>query len=173
MPVSVGTLPECASTLLDPLRAVVCLTPRSHEDWADDLVAFTRGDCGGESVGVDPVPMFEAVTGELVRQNLMPVTSEGAEELLKFLAVGSFYEGPDPSLREADEVRDGCVRDVLASVGDSVEFFTNHGHAEDGPDAEFLVSGFHWNSLAVTLYDVCLIGVTSERLLVAWRFEDA
>lgn len=170
---SVGALPECATALFDPRRTALCLAPRTHQDWVDDLLAFTRGEGGGESAGLDPVPMFEAVTGDLVRESLLPVTGEGAQELLKFLAVGSFYEGPDPSLRHPDKVRDGCVRDVLASVGESAEFFTNHGHAEDGADADFLVSGFHWNSLAVTLYDVCLIAVTPQRLLVAWRFEDA
>lgn len=170
---SVGSLPECATALFDPHRTVLCLAPRTHAHWVDDLVAFTRGEGRGESVGVDPAPMFEELTGELVRESLLSVGEEGARELLKLLALGSFYDGLDPSLRDPDAARDNCVREVLEAVGDSAEFFTNHGHAEDGEGADFLVSGFHWNSLAVTLYDVCLIGVTPERLLVAWRFEDA
>ncbi|MEU8651021.1 hypothetical protein [Streptomyces sp. NPDC048737] len=170
---SVGSLPECATALFDPHRTVLCLAPRTRADWVDDLVAFTRGEVRGESTGVDPAPMFEEVAGELVRESLLPVGKEGAQDLLKLLALGSFYEGLDPSLREPDAARDKCVHELLEAVGDSVEFFTNHGHAEDGEDADFLVSGFHWNSLAITLYDVCLIGVTPERILVAWRFEDA
>ncbi|MHB9859671.1 hypothetical protein [Streptomyces sp. YIM S03343] len=138
----------------------------------DDVVAFMRGGAVGRSVGVDPVPLFETVTRESVRESLLPVTGEGARDLLTFLAVGSFYDGPDPSLREPDEVRDGCVREVLASVGDRAVFFTNHGHAGDVQDSDgdpgpgFMASGFHWNSLAVTLYDVCLIG--SPAITCSW-----
>ncbi|MHB9857990.1 hypothetical protein [Streptomyces sp. YIM S03343] len=161
------------AAVFDQSRTVVCLTARTHRDWVDDVTAFMRGEAGGQSTGVDPAPMFEEIIGELVRESLLPVAEKGARDLLKFLAVGSFYEGPHPSLREPDEVRDGCVRELLASVGDSPDFFTNHGHAEDGPDADFLVSSFHWNSLAATLYDVCLVGVAPDRLLVVWRFEDA
>lgn len=170
---SAGALPECATALFDPHWTALRLAPRIHEDWIDDVVAFTRGEGHGESVGVYPASVFEAVTGELVRESLLPVTGEGAQELLKFIAVGSLYEGADPSLRDPDAARDRCIREVLESVGCSAEFFTNHGHAEDGEDADFLVSAFHWNSLAATLYDICLVGVTPQRLLVAWRFEDA
>lgn len=170
---SVGALPECAAVLFDARRTVLCLTGRAHQDWVDDLLAFTRSENSAERIGLDPSVMFDSVTADQARESLLPVSRRGAEDLLKLLAVGSFYSGPDRSLQESDEARDGCVHDVLASVGDDAEFFTNHGHAEDEEAADFLTSSFHWNSLAVTLYDVCLIAVTSELLLIAWRFEDA
>lgn len=68
--------------------------------------------------------------------------------------------------------RDACLRDVLNAVGNDARFFTNHGHAEDGEEADFLASSFHVNALAGTTIDICLIGVSDENVLVLWRFED-
>lgn len=166
-------LPKCATRLFDSRRTFLCLLQRKHEDWIVDLLAFTRGENSGERIGIEPSEMFESVTDDQARASLLPVSRKGAEELLKLLAIGSFDSGPDQSLQEVDEVRDSCVRDVLASAGEDPDFFTNHGHAENGNSAGFLTRSFHWNSLAITLYDVCLIAVTADRLLIAWRFEDA
>lgn len=152
---------------------VLCLKERGHPDWVHDLLAFTNGEGGTGPIGTDPSVMFDSVTADQIRDSLLPINRQGAEDLLKLVAVGSLYSGPDRALQEPDKTRDGCVRDVLDAVGDTAEFFTNHGHAEDGAAADFLASGFHWNSLAVTLYDVCLVAVGSEHLLIAWRFEDA
>ncbi|MFC8919969.1 hypothetical protein ACFT5C_29870 [Streptomyces sp. NPDC057116] len=169
-----GELPECATWLVDERHAFLCLTTRVNEDWTEDvLAAISTGSDGPGRVGIDPVGMFGDITADDLRSSVLPVSRRGAEDLLRLLAVGSFFDGPDMSLREPDETRDTCVRDILASVGEEAEFFTNHGHAEDGDAADFLAAGFHYNSLARVLYDVCLIGVARDRLLLAWRFEDA
>lgn len=68
--------------------------------------------------------------------------------------------------------RDTWLRDMLKAVGDGARFFTNHGNAEDGENADFLTSSFHTNALADATIDVCLIGVSDEKVLVLWRFED-
>ncbi|MBK3577734.1 hypothetical protein JHN63_28830 [Streptomyces sp. MBT65] len=168
-----GSLPKCATRLFDTRWTCLYLLPRKHEDWIVDLLAFTQGKNSGEHIGIEPSGMFDSVTDDQARVSLLPVSRKGAEDLLKLLAVGSFYSGPDPSLQEVDEVRDSCMRDILASAGEDLDFFTNHGHAENGDEADFLTHSFHWNSLATTLYDVCLIAVAADRLLIAWRFEDA
>lgn len=117
--------------------------------------------------------MFEAVTSNGLRQSLLPVSGRGAEDLMKLIAVGSLDSGPDQSLKEPDEERDTCVRNILGAVGKKVEFFTNHGHAEAGEEADFLTTSYYSDSLAATLYDICLIAVSSDFVVVAWRFEDA
>ncbi|GGU34005.1 hypothetical protein [Streptomyces violascens] len=103
----------------------------------------------------------------------MPVARRGAEDLLKLILSGSLFHGLDAQLIASDLVLARSIQEVLDSFGPGVEYFTNHGHAEDGEEAQFLVTGFHFNSLAVTLYDICPISVDSDRILVAWRFEDA
>ncbi|MFJ4920369.1 hypothetical protein [Streptomyces sp. NPDC088725] len=170
---SVARLPECATQLFDERSAFLFLAQRANEDWVHDALSVIQGSKSGDRIGVAPVAMFDAVTSDDLRQSLLSVNRRGAEDLLKLLAVGSFHLGPDASLREANEVRDGCVRGIVRAVGEEVEFFTNHGHAEDGADADFFASSFHFNSLSTVLYDVCLIAVSSQYLLVAWRFEDA
>ncbi|MDV9169507.1 hypothetical protein R6V09_05080 [Streptomyces sp. W16] len=168
-----GSLPKCATRLFDTRWTCLCLLQRKHEDWIVDLLAFTQGKNSGEHIGIEPSEMFDSVTDSQVRESLLPVPRKGAEDLLKLLALGSFDSGPNQSLQEVDEGRDSCVCDVLASAGENIDFFTNHGHAEYGDSADFLTRSFHWNSLATTLYDVCLIAVAADRLLIAWRFEDA
>ncbi|QZZ29055.1 hypothetical protein [Streptomyces sp. ST1015] len=171
---SVSVLPESVTGLFDPRYSLLRLVPRKHEEWADDLVALMRGARSETGFGVDPAVMFDELSGAEVRESLLPVTRESAQDLLKIIAAGSLHDGVDAAaLRHPDEIRDGCIREMLDSMGDSVEFFTNHGCAEEGPDADFLVSGFHWESFAVTLYDIGLVAVSPDRLLVAWRFEDA
>jgi hypothetical protein len=166
-------LPACATGLIDERQTFLCLVQRVHEDWIEDVLETIRGSDGRTRVGLDPTGLFGELTPADLRQNLLPVSRPGAEDLLRLLAVGSFYSGPDPTLREPNEVRDACVRAVIDSVCGDAEFFTNHGHAEDGDAADFFASSFHWNSLAEVLYDVCLIGVSPDWILVAWRFEDA
>ncbi|WP_405992094.1 hypothetical protein [Streptomyces sp. NBC_00986] len=168
-----GILPKCATRLFDTRWTCLCLLQRQHEDWIADLLDFTQGKNNGDRIGVKPSEMFDSVTHDVATASLLPVSRKGADELLKLLAVGSFDSGPNQSLLEADEARDSCVREVLDSVGKGSDLFTNHGHAEYGDTADFLTRSFHWNSLATTLYDVCLIAVTADRLLIAWRFEDA
>ncbi|NUK54481.1 hypothetical protein HRW14_30300 [Streptomyces lunaelactis] len=170
---SVGTLPVCAIRLFDERRTSLLLAQRLHEDWVDDVLSVILDPSGAQHIGIDPATMFETVTAADLRESLLTVSRRGAEDLMKLLAAGSFYSGPDTSLQAPDEVRDSCVRDILRTVGEEAEFFTNHGHAEDETEANFLASAFHFNSLAVTLYDICLIAVSPDYLFVAWRFEDA
>jgi hypothetical protein len=171
--VSLGSLPECAAQLFGGSSHFVQLSRRTAEDWVDDLVHVLRGRKSAQHIGIAPEAMFDDVDPETIRLSLLPVPRHGAEDLVKLLAYGSFYYGPDLSLRQADRARDECVRDILRSVGAEAEFFTNHGHAENGDSADFFQAGFHYNSLAVTLYDVCLVAVSPDHLLVTWRFEDA
>jgi len=116
--------------------------------------------------------MFDALDPQELESSLMPVSRRGAEDLLKLVSFGSLQAGPNPSLEAPDAARDACISEILDSVGESALYFTNHGHAEDGDSADFLASSFHFNSLAVTVYNICIIAVTSDRILSAWRFED-
>ncbi|MFE2939647.1 hypothetical protein ACFXKG_11410 [Streptomyces sp. NPDC059255] len=170
---SIGKLPECARRIFDEHHTLLLLARRVSKDWYEDVLSALHGSNISELLGIDPTTMFEGVTADDLRQSLLPVSRRGAEDLMKLLAVGSFYSGPDASLRKADPARDDCVREIIGTVGEEAEFFTNHGHAEDGEEADFFASSFHFNSLAETLYDVSLIAISSEHLLIAWRFEDA
>ncbi|MEU0398737.1 hypothetical protein ABZ318_00470 [Streptomyces sp. NPDC006197] len=171
---SSGELPECARRLIDERHVFLSLSRRVHEDWAEDVLAEIRGGPKGrDGVGVDPSGLFGDISADDLHGSVLGVSRTGAEELMRLLAVGSFYSGPEASLREPDEMRDTCIRGILDAVGGGAEFFTNHGHAEDGDAADYFAGGFHYNSLASVLYDVCLIGVTRDRLLITWRFEDA
>ncbi len=51
-------------------------------------------------------------------------------------------------------------------MGEGATYFTNHGHAEEGKDADFLATAFHADVVAGPTLDICLIGVTDQRLLV-------
>ncbi|OIK29464.1 hypothetical protein [Streptomyces malaysiense] len=107
-----------------------------------------------------------------MRDSLLEIFPTQALELAGLISVGSLLYGPHPSLRVPNAERDACLREVLGAVGDSARFFTNHGHAEDGAEADFLASSFHANVLAGPTIDICLIGVSDENVLVLWRFED-
>ncbi|MEU0374224.1 hypothetical protein ABZ070_29005 [Streptomyces sp. NPDC006283] len=173
MPVVTENLPECAIRYFDGQNTLLHLARRTNRDWMADVLSVVAGAKGIAHAGVEAATMFGTVTIDDLRRSLLPVSESGARDLLKLLAVGSFYWGPEESLHRPDPVRDKCVRDTLQAVGSGADFFTNHGHAEDGYEADFLQAGFHFNSLATTLYDICLIAVSPDFLLVAWRFEDA
>ncbi|WP_033325293.1 hypothetical protein [Streptomyces yerevanensis] len=166
-------LPECAKQFVDERHVFLYLAQRVHEHWTEDVSAILHDSNGLGRAGADPSGMFSDLTPAALRRSLLPVSRRGAEDLMGLLAVGSFCYGPDPTLRQPNEQRDAAIRAILEAAGDHTEFFTNHGHAEDGDSADFLTRSFHFNSLANVLYDVCLIGVSPERLLIAWRFEDA
>ncbi|MFV0128254.1 hypothetical protein ACLGI4_11125 [Streptomyces sp. HMX112] len=170
---SSGVLPGCATHLLDDRHTFLLVTRRSSEDWVDDAIAVLRSSNEAEYMGLDPATVFEALTADDLRQNLLPVARRGAEDIVKLLLVGSFYSGPDASLLRPDKARDDCVRAILDTAGEAARYFTNHGHAEEGYEANFLTANFHFNSLAATLWDVCLIAASPTTLLIVWRFEDA
>ncbi|MGW1869830.1 hypothetical protein ACWCPS_30260 [Streptomyces mauvecolor] len=163
-------LPPCISTRADSGEHFVQVSRRNAPDWRHDVTDIIRNPQG---VGIDPAAMFEDMSVERLQESLVPVTRRGAEDLLKLIVAGSLFDGPDTRLIESDHMLSRSIQEVLAPFGPGAEYFTNHGHAEEGDDAQFLVSAFHYNSMAVTLYDICLIAVTSDLILVAWRFEDA
>ncbi|MFD7342363.1 hypothetical protein ACFV98_41365 [Streptomyces violascens] len=163
-------LPARISALVDPRACFTQLQRRTGPDWRRDVIRVVRHPQG---IGVDPAPLLREASLDRLRESLAPVARRGAEDLLKLILSGSLFHGLDAQLIESDLVLARSIQEVLDSFGPGVEYFTNHGHAEDGEEAQFLVTGFHFNSLAVTLYDICLIAVDSDRILVAWRFEDA
>ncbi|CAM5578209.1 hypothetical protein SXANM310S_01268 [Streptomyces xanthochromogenes] len=146
------------------------MSSRNDPDWRHEVISIIRNP---EGVGIDPTPMLEGLSVELLQESVALVTRRGAEDLLKLIVSGSLLRGPNAQRIESNHILGRSVQEVLDLIGPGADYFTNHGHAEDGDDARFLVSGFHYNSMATTLYDICLIAVTSDRILVAWRFEDA
>ncbi|MFD7167636.1 hypothetical protein [Streptomyces violascens] len=163
-------LPPYISARADSGEYFIQASRRNAPDWRYDVTEIIRNPQGA---GIDPTAMFDNMSVELLQDSLAPVTRRGAEDLLKLIVSGSLFGGPDARLIESDHVLGRSIQELLDSLGPETEYFTNHGHAEDGDDAQFLVSAFHYNSMAVTLYDICLIAVSSDRILVAWRFEDA
>ncbi|MFL4948466.1 hypothetical protein ACJ6WE_14070 [Streptomyces sp. MMS24-I31] len=117
-------------------------------------------------------PVLRQVDRTELRDSILEVSPPKALDLAGLISAGSLLYGPLESLRTPDAERDACLRDVLNAVGNDARFFTNHGHAENGDEADFLASSFHANALAGTTIDICLIGVSDENVLVLWRFED-
>ncbi|MFS4091443.1 hypothetical protein [Streptomyces sp. AF1A] len=154
-------LHACARGHFDERQSFAALVARRGADWCDIVMETIQGN---------PV-LREVDRGEL-RDSVLEVSPAQALELARLISAGSLLYGPHESLRVPDMERDACLRELLRAVGDGARFFTNHGHAEDGEEADFLASSFHANVLAGTTIDICLIGVSDENVLVLWRFED-
>lgn len=107
-----------------------------------------------------------------MEESLFEVSRENALDLSKFIAFGSLLRGPVPSALDADGRRDSLLAHMFDRLGADACFWTNHGGAEDGQESGFLSSSFHVNVLAEATIDLCLIGVSSEAVLILWRFED-
>ncbi|WP_328309149.1 hypothetical protein OG432_07990 [Streptomyces sp. NBC_00442] len=163
-------IPEYLSSLAKSGQCFIQAARRKDPDWRRDVLDIIQNPHG---VGVDTTGLFTEISVARLRESLAPVGRKGAEDLLKLIAVGSLFNGPDVQFIESDPALSRAVDEALDQCGPGVEYFTNHGHAHDGSPESFLVSGFHFESLAVTLYDICLIAVGSDRILIAWRFEDA
>ncbi|MFB0618518.1 hypothetical protein [Streptomyces sp. AGS-58] len=154
-------LPVCARQRFDERHAFVALGVRGGADWRDTVMEVIQGH-----------PVLRQVDRQEMRDSLLEVSPGQAMELAGLISVGSLLYGPCASLRAPDEERDACLRELLRAVGDGARFFTNHGHAEDGEEGDFLASSFHANVLAGTTIDICLVGVSDGNVLVLWRFED-
>ncbi|MEU0048510.1 hypothetical protein [Streptomyces sp. NPDC006309] len=154
-------LPACVRGRFDERQAFVALGARGGADWHDTVMEVIQGN-----------PVLRQVDRQELRDSLLEVSPGQAMELAGLISVGSLLYGPCTSLRAPDEKRDACLRELLRAAGNGARFFTNHGHAEDGEEGDFLASSFHANVLAGTTIDICLVGVSDEDVLVLWRFED-
>ncbi|MET8807179.1 hypothetical protein [Streptomyces sp. NPDC004546] len=154
-------LPACARGRFDERQSFAALVARRDADWNDTVMETIQGN-----------PVLRQVDRGELRDSILEVSLAQALELAGLISAGSLLYGPHESLRAPDVERDICLREILRAVGDGARFFTNHGHAEDGEEADFLASSFHANVLAGTTIDICLIGVSDENVLVLWRFED-
>lgn len=154
-------LPGCLQRYFDERQSFAAINSRGETEWNETVVEMVHG-----------THALRIVDRTTLRDSLLEVSHEGALDLARLISGGSLLYGPSESLRTLDTERDECLRETLATAGKNARFFTNHGHAEDGDQADFLVSSFHVNSLADTTIDVCLIGVSDENVLVLWRFED-
>jgi hypothetical protein len=141
--------------------ALVPHGPHGRADWLATVMQTIQGHA-----------VLRHVDREELREGILPVSPAQALDLAKLISGGSLLSGSNKSLRAPDEERDARLRELLRGVGAGAHFFTNHGHAEDGEEGDFLASAFHVNGLAGITIDVCLIGVSDERVLVLWRFED-
>lgn len=154
-------LPACVQGRFDERQSFAALVARKGADWHDTVMDT-----------IQEHPALRQVDRTELRDGILQVAPHKALDLAGLISVGSLLYGPLKSLRTPDVERDACLRDVLNAVGNDARFFTNHGHAEDGEEADFLASSFHANALAGTTIDICLIGVSDENVLVLWRFED-
>ncbi|MFE3634669.1 hypothetical protein [Streptomyces cellostaticus] len=154
-------LPACARGRFDERQSFAALVARDGADWHDTVMAAIQGN-----------PVLRQVDRQELRDSILEVSPSQAMELAGLISVGSLLYGPSASLRAPDEERDACLRELLGVVGNDARFFTNHGHAEDGEEGDFLASSFHANVLAGTTIDICLVGVSDDNVLVLWRFED-
>lgn len=154
-------LPPCVQQCFDERQSFATLAARRSADWHDTALE-----------AVQRHPVLQQVDRREFRDSILEVLPTQALDLAGFISVGSLLYGPSESLRTPDAERDARLGDILKTVGNGARFFTNHGHAEDGEEADFLASSFHVNVLTKTTMDVCLIGVSDENVLVLWRFED-
>ncbi|MFD4875284.1 hypothetical protein ACFWOB_18240 [Streptomyces sp. NPDC058420] len=154
-------LPGCLQGHFDERQSFAAVKSLVEADWHETVVEIVR-----------EIHALRSIDRTTLRDSLLEVSYEGALDLARLISEGSLLYGPSKSLRALDPERDDCLRETLGTAGKNTRFFTNHGHAEDGDQADFLTSSFHVNSLADTTIDVCLIGVSEENVLVLWRFED-
>lgn len=154
-------LPACAQGRFDERQSFAVLVARRGADWHDTVMEAIRGN-----------PVLSQVDRQELQESILEISPRQAMELAGLISTGSLLYGPSESLHAPDTERDACLREILRATGNGARFFTNHGHAEDGEEGDFLSSSFHANVLAGTTIDICLLGVSDENVLVLWRFED-
>ncbi|MCQ4201218.1 hypothetical protein ACFW5W_11610 [Streptomyces sp. NPDC058783] len=154
-------LPMCTQRHFDERQTFVTLSHKKDDDWYQVASELVREHAALHNVDASGL-----------RDSVMEVSRKGALDLATLISTGSLLYGPRYSAQQRDHERDSCLSDVLDSVGEGARYFTNHGEAEEGDDANFLASGYHVNALAETALDVCLIGVSHDSILILWRFED-
>ncbi|MDA4885420.1 hypothetical protein ACI3K5_27620 [Streptomyces sp. MPA0124] len=154
-------LPMCTQRHFDERQTFVTLSHRKGDDWYQAASELVREHAALHNVDASGL-----------RDSVLEVSRKGALDLATLISTGSLLYGPRYSAQQRDHERDSCLSDVLDSVGEGARYFTNHGEAEEGDDANFLASAYHVNALAETTLDVCLIGVSHDSILILWRFED-
>lgn len=154
-------VPVCAQGRFDDRQSFAALVARRGSDWQATVM---------EAIQENSV--LRHVDRSELQDGILEISPAQALDLAKLISIGSLLYGPRASLHKPDAERDACLREILKAVGNGARFFTNHGQAEDGEDADFLAASFHANALADTTIDICLIGVSDENVLVLWRFED-
>lgn len=154
-------LPPCARGRFDPRQSFAALAARSNGGWAQAVVEV-----------IQEHPVLGHIEPEELRQAVWEISRAGAADLATLISAGSLLYPMAVPLRRPDPAREECMRQLLDTVGEGARFFTNHGEAEEGENADFLASSFHANVIAGPTLDICLIGVTDEKVLVLWRFEE-
>ncbi|MDF3298194.1 hypothetical protein [Streptomyces tropicalis] len=154
-------LPACARGRFDERQCFAALMTRKGVDWHETVMEIIQDD-----------PVLRQVSHRELEDSLLEVSPAQALDLAGLISVGSLLYGPHESLYASDVERDACLQEILRCTGKGTHFFTNHGHAEDGKEADFLAASFHTNTLTSKTIDVCLVGVSDENVLVLWRFED-
>ncbi|OIJ69451.1 hypothetical protein [Streptomyces mangrovisoli] len=157
----VRSLPACAKDRFDGAHSFATLVARAGADWHGTVIDAVQGH-----------PVLRHVDRRELGESVLEVSPAQAVELAGLISVGSLVYGPGESLRAPDPERDACLREVVWAAGNGARFFTNHGHAEDGEEGDFLASSFHAKVLAGPTVDICLVGVSDENVLILWRFED-
>ncbi|NYV73585.1 hypothetical protein [Streptomyces sp. UH6] len=157
-------LPPGTQECFDARHCFAALASWSGGDWPRAVAEVVRRH-----------PVLQSVEPALLRKHTQEVLSPaGAFELATLISAGSLLvaHADAVSLRTPDPKREQCLRRLLECLGEGPTYFTNHGGAEEGRDADFLTTAFHADVIAGPTLDICLIGVTNQRLLVLWRFEE-
>ncbi|MEU9577374.1 hypothetical protein [Streptomyces chilikensis] len=157
-------LPPCAGERFDARHCFAALASWSGGDWSHAVTEIVRGH-----------PVLQSVEPEVLADHTQEVLSpSGALELATLISAGSLLSprAGAVSLRTPDPSREQCLRQVLECLGEGARYFTNHGEVEEGKDADYLATAFFADAIAGPTMDICLIGVTDQRLLVLWRFEE-
>ncbi len=157
-------LPPCAGERFDARHSFAALASWRGGEWPHAVAEIVREH-----------PVLRSVEPEILAEHTQEVLSpSGALELATLISAGSLLtpRADALSLRTPDPSRERCLRQVLECLGEGARYFTNHGEAEEEKDADFLATAFFADAIAGPTMDICLIGVTDQRLLVLWRFEE-
>ncbi|MGC9501326.1 RNase A-like domain-containing protein [Streptomyces sp. WG7] len=103
------------------------LSPREGGNWRQVVTGTVKGN-----------PSLRNMNSSELRESIMEVSRENVFDLAKLISAGGLLHDPRVSLRHGDHERDSCLLDVLDTVGEGARYFTNHGQAEEGENADFL-----------------------------------
>ncbi|MGW7454148.1 hypothetical protein [Streptomyces sp. NPDC054787] len=159
--------------------------PRSHEDWAEDVLAVMERSVAdprgwsaldpemfkeGREAGFRSYP-FRAVTAEDLRAGLRPITAGAAVELLASLAQEWFFEGFPVRSREDRDAVLADARTLLDRFGPDAAFWTSSDLARGSEAPDFLardLEGGH--PFTGYMMDLGLIAVSADEVGVFWSF---
>ncbi|MFE9933955.1 hypothetical protein [Streptomyces sp. NPDC005533] len=159
--------------------------PRSHEDWAEDVLAVMERSVAdprgwsaldpetfveGREAGFPSHP-FRALTAEDLRAGLRPITAGAAVDLLASLAQEWFFEGFPVRSREDRDAVLADARTLLDRFGPDAAFWTSSDLARDCDAPDFLardLEGGH--PFTDYMMDLGLIAVSADEVGVFWSF---